>query len=252
MSDTTHTAAPLHPSGPPGGPAGPAAPSQTRSNSLLTLLRKVFDYGKAVLEVLKQPPSAARDDVARIANRFRTPNIQLIAARIMRGLHLALALKQKLQTNAARLDAAPALRPVPLPLAPLPPLPRLGPPPVPPARVQSPVRHGTPADDARLLYRMPTPEEIAARVLHRPIGEVFADICIDLGINQQHPLWEELREAIERNGGRIRRVLLSVVRRMRKANREFARAAKQQAADGVRPDAAPAAAPAAAAATGPP
>ena len=48
---------------------------------------------------------------------------------------------------------------------------------------------------------MPTPEQIAAAVRRRPIGAVIADICRDLGILPNHPLWRELQVVIIREGG---------------------------------------------------
>jgi hypothetical protein len=50
---------------------------------------------------------------------------------------------------------------------------------------------------------LPTPEQIAAEVRRRPIGAVIADICRDLGIMPNHPLWRELREVIIRHGGNL-------------------------------------------------
>jgi len=43
---------------------------------------------------------------------------------------------------------------------------------------------------------MPTAEQIAAEIRHRPVGAVIADICRDLGIMADHPLWRELHLAI--------------------------------------------------------
>ena len=40
------------------------------------------------------------------------------------------------------------------------------------------------------IVRLPTPAEITAdQVRRRPIGAVLADICRDLGITTDHPLW---------------------------------------------------------------
>ena len=50
---------------------------------------------------------------------------------------------------------------------------------------------------------LPTPEQIAAEVRRRPIGAVIADICRDLGIMPNHPLWRELRDVIIRYGGNL-------------------------------------------------
>lgn len=247
MSDASPTAAPLHPPGPPNAPEHADAPS-SRSAGLLSLLHRLFDYGKGVLLVLQQKPPFTPANVTEVTGRFSTISAQLIVARVMRGLQLALALKQRLEASAARLDR-------------LPPTPRRSPgSPAgtagPRACVQSPIRHGTPNDDIILMQRLPTAQEIAARVLHRPIGKVLADICVDLGILPRHPLWQELRAAIEEHGGSVRRVLLTAVRRLQKTTTEIAREAKRLALARVPPDDEPAdtadgAAPAALA-TGPP
>jgi hypothetical protein len=50
---------------------------------------------------------------------------------------------------------------------------------------------------------LPTPEDIAAEVLRRPVGAVIADICRDLGIVPSNPLWRELSLAIISNGGNL-------------------------------------------------
>jgi hypothetical protein len=65
--------------------------------------------------------------------------------------------------------------------------------------------------DASLLADLPTPEQIAAQhaagldplVRHRPIGAVLADICRDLGILPNNPLWPELSVLVVRHGGSL-------------------------------------------------
>jgi hypothetical protein len=246
MSDAPTTAAPLSPPRPPRDRPDDhaAAAPPTLSTHLLTLVGKLFDYGRGVILVLRQPPQVTRDHVAQVARRFGTPNLRLIVARVMRGLELALALKQRLMDSASRLDTPRKPR--------LPPLPRLPSLPAERARVQSPVRHGTPQDDMRLLNRMPTAEEIAARVLRRPIGKVLADICIDLGITPDHPLWRDLRLAVDAMGGQFRRVMRIALRRLKDARREIARAAKQHIAAASPAEAGPELAHTVATATGPP
>jgi hypothetical protein len=61
-------------------------------------------------------------------------------------------------------------------------------------------RPADPTEDPRLA-RLPTEEEIAAEVRRRPVGAVIADICRDLGIMTDHPLWRELHLAIIVHGG---------------------------------------------------
>ena len=60
---------------------------------------------------------------------------------------------------------------------------------------------------------MPTPEQIAAKIRRRPIGEVIADICRDLGIVPAHPLWAELARAIMREGGRYAALIIDILKR---------------------------------------
>ena len=60
---------------------------------------------------------------------------------------------------------------------------------------------------------MPTPEQIAAEIRRRPIGEVFADICRDLGIVPAHPLWTELARTIMREGGRYAALIIDILKR---------------------------------------
>ena len=60
---------------------------------------------------------------------------------------------------------------------------------------------------------MPTPEQIAAWVRRRPIGAVIADICRDLGIMANHPLWRELSAVIIRYGGNLARLVKDICER---------------------------------------
>jgi hypothetical protein len=131
----------------------------------------------------------------------------LILARIGRGLLRAAALEARLHRNAARLDApprphAPSARPLSASTeaTPQPPAPR---------------RRFDPrsADDDTLLAHTPTPEQIAAEIRRRPIGEVFADICRDLGIVPAHPLWTELARTIMREGGRYAALIIDILKR---------------------------------------
>lgn len=85
-------------------------------------------------------------------------------------------------------------------------------PPRAPARRQSPpirpanTRHAAEACTAGL----PTPEQIAAEVRHRPIGAVVADICRDLGIMPSHPLWRELSAVVIRYGGSLAKLVKDI------------------------------------------
>jgi len=144
----------------------------SRSGYLLTLLHQLIAYGKELADALRQNGVAA---LGSTASRFGTSDIALILARITRGLQLAGALQARVTNSAARLDA-----------------------PSKPARAARAPRQAThePAPATSPLADMPTAEQIAAAVRRRPIGAVIADICRDLGIIPQHPLWRALQMAI--------------------------------------------------------
>ena len=54
----------------------------------------------------------------------------------------------------------------------------------------------------------------------RPVGAVIADICRDLGIMADHPLWRELRLAIKLHGGSLAGFIKDMFERARVALRE--------------------------------
>ncbi len=160
---------------------------------LLGLMRKLIDYGRKIVAELQGhgapiPPAA-------IARTFGSLNVALIIARITRGLMLAAALEQRLARPAPRQDqpAKPAERKAPA---------------KPRAR-----RTPTPPDsDEDLLAALPSAKDIAARIRHRRTGAVIVEICRDLGITMQHPLWREIRDAIRFHGGNLATMLRNVLR----------------------------------------
>jgi len=175
-------------------------PPQSRSGRLLSLVRKLIDYGQHLADTLRQ--RAAPNDTTGLARTFGTGDLTLILARIMQGLHRAGRLAEKITRNAARLDAEPQPKPEPSPRAPRA-LPCEAQPPSPrPAQPQQP------ADTASSLANLPTPEQIAAKVRRQSIGAVLADICRDLGIAPSHPLWDELHLAINEYGGNYIRLVM--------------------------------------------
>lgn len=173
-----------------------AAPTQTdpqprRSCRLLALVRKLIDYGRELAATLQQ--RSATTDLAPILRAFGTTDIARILARIMCGLQRAQALEERIIQTAAHLDADPRPR----------------------AR-----RAATrPANVAPV----PTPEHIGVRdaagldpvVRRQPIGAVIADICRDLGILPNHPLWRELQQAINAFGGNYARLVIDILKRPR-------------------------------------
>ncbi len=62
-------------------------------------------------------------------------------------------------------------------------------------------------------FELPTESEIAAWVRRRPIGTVIADICRDLGIMCDHPLWRQLHLAITMEGGSYTRLVTEIIKR---------------------------------------
>ena len=163
----------------------PPTDKLTPSGRLLSLVRKLIDYGKQVGAALTQCTA----DLASVTRDFGTKDIALILGRIRCGLERANLLEARIIQEAASLDAAPvaperstAVTPRAPPAAPRPPA---------PPKLQPDPR----------LARLPTSEEIAEEVRHRPIGAVLADICRDLGIVPSHPLWLELMVLVPEHGG---------------------------------------------------
>jgi hypothetical protein len=154
-----------------------------RLNRLLGLVRKLIDYGKDLATALRE--RGLSDRPAGASARFGTREIALILSRIAVARLRAEALGARLLRSAARPD--PKARP---PRAPSQCAPRA-------ARQQAePAAQPDPC-----LARLPTPEQIAAEIRRRPVGAVLVDICRDLGIMADHPLWRELNLAIIVHGG---------------------------------------------------
>ena len=200
MSAASITAAlPDHPGSPPDPPLDPAAasaPAPTRAARLFGLVRKLIDYGKDLAHTLQQRTAATT--LFTVAGNFGTSDIALILARITRGLLLANALEARLVNRPLRDVAAPALVRAP------------------PDRAR---RTAQPAADrageaASALALVPTAQEIAAALRHRPVGAVIADICRDLGIVPAHPLWREVMLVITEHGGSIVKLLKDTMDRV--------------------------------------
>jgi len=174
-------------------------PTPSRSGRLLSLVRKLIDYGKELAATLRQ--GAVPSGMTTLARTFGTSDLPLILARITQGLLRAGLLQEKIARTADHLDAEPLPKPAPSPRAPRA-LPSEAQPPSPQhARTQQPT------DVDPRLANLPTPEQIAAKIRCQPIGAVLADICRDLGIAPSHPLWTELRSAINAFGGNYIRLL---------------------------------------------
>jgi len=166
-------------------------------NRLLGLVRKLIDYGKELATGLQTGCLSADSAVA--AGRFGTLDVALILSRITIALHRAEALEARLERSAARPDPQPR------------------PPRAPPQRTPRAIRRDAQpvaGADARLA-RLPTPEQIAAEIRSRPVGAVIADICRDLGIRTDHPLWRDIQMAIILHGGSLARFIDDIFERAR-------------------------------------
>ena len=180
------------------GPTTAEADTPTRTGRLLSLVRKLIDYGKELAASLSQYSETT--DLTPVVRAFGTRDIARILARIACGLLRAQALEDKVLHNGPRLDTDQ--RPIPQPAAstrsPAAPRPRgdrqqLGP-------------------DLAPLF-LPTPEQIAAKVRCQPIGAVIGDICRDLGICPNHPLWREIQELIREHRGNYTSLVIEILDR---------------------------------------
>jgi len=184
--------------------AAAARASQARRGRLLALLRKLIRHGTQLLaELLRLPPP---EELQRIGAGFGTRDIAVMIARSVRGMRLADALEDRILNSAALLDNRTARR-----LAAT--RPDNHPPPITAeararrallgvdAAANPPVAAAA-HDAAAPFDHWPTSAEIAARICGRPIGPVLAEICHDLGVTSRHPLWWELLDSIDRDGGK--------------------------------------------------
>ena len=93
-------------------------PQPSRSGRLLSLIRKLIDYGTALAATVRQRVAA---DPIFARTGFGTADLAVIFARIVRGLHLAQALEARVLRRAAWLDQGPrprTARPAPKPRPP--------------------------------------------------------------------------------------------------------------------------------------
>jgi len=174
----------------------------TCTGRLLSLVRKLIDYGKELAATLQQRTAAP--NLAAITRPFGKIDIALILARITQGLHRAAALEVRLTDRAQQeesalttVSASPPRQPRAAPPAPQ-----------------------CPSDANSRVARLPTPEQIAAEVRRRPVGAVIADICREFGIRPNHPLWRELSLAIVMNGGDLNALLTDIFKRVYTATAE--------------------------------
>jgi hypothetical protein len=180
-------------------------PPPSRSGCLLALVRKLIDYGKELAATLRQ--GAVPSGMTTLARAFGTSDLPLILARITQGLLRTGLLQEKITRTADRLDAESQPKPAPSTRAPRA-LPSQAQP-TSPQRAQP----RQPTDVDPRFANLPTAEQIAAKVRRQAIGVVLADICRDLGIAPSHPLWNELRSAINAFGGNYIRLVADTLNR---------------------------------------
>jgi hypothetical protein len=191
-AEPTSSSTPISPS-----PTAAETDTPTRAGRLLSLVRKLIDYGKELAASLHQRSDTT--DLRPVMCAFGTRDIARILARITCGLLRAQALQDKVHHNAARLNALPQSihQPAASPRSPSRPRPRrdrqLGPDLAP--------------------FSLPTPEQIAAKVRCQPIGAVITDICRDLGICPNHPLWRELQALIREHRGNYTSLVIEILDR---------------------------------------
>jgi len=162
-------------------PAADLAQRDPERGRVLGIVRSLIAFGRDLVATLQSrnaptPPPG-------IARRFGGVTLALIIARITRGLMIAAALEQRLLHPKPRTPAQAQ------PTAPR--SPRKSPAPRQP-RID---------EEAELLGKLPSAREIARRIRNRKTGAVIAEICRDLGIACDHPLWREINKAIIHHGG---------------------------------------------------
>jgi hypothetical protein len=191
MSAASPSVAPSNRPDPTPDPAQANAPAATRNGRLLGLLRKLVNYGNQLLNTLLQRPAV--ETLVMLVLPFGTRNLAVIVKRIARALLIAHALEDRLVRR------------------PLPEIAWTG-------RVRSPAaskprgpRKAAPRSE---LADMPTAEEIADALRDRPVGEVIAQICRDLGIVMENPLWREIMAVVLEFHGNATKLTKDIVQRL--------------------------------------
>jgi len=171
--------------------AADPAPRDTQRFRLLSLVRALITFGQELTATLQgRNTPAPPPDVAR---RFGCVNLTLIIARITRGLMIAAALEKRLLRPAPPAPPSQSPRTEPRPPAP----------PRPARSANQPPRQPPPDEAQELLGTLPSAREIAARIRKQRTGAVLIDICRDLGIDAEHPLWRTIADAIRAFGGNM-------------------------------------------------
>jgi hypothetical protein len=185
-------------------PSRACTDTPTRLGRVLSLVRKLIDYGKKLADTVQQ--RARTPGLACFATPFGTADLAFILARITNGLRRAAMLEARLCRRAKRGQDL-TVAPIRLPATRAPGTARQAAPPDP--------QPANPAQDPRLA-RLPTEAEIAEEVRRRPIGAVIVDICCELGVAPGHldrAFWDEINHAIMMFGGSLVRFFNDRMRR---------------------------------------
>jgi hypothetical protein len=184
-------------------------PLTSRSGRLLSLVRRLWDYGRQVSASLRQNPPATAGDNAHLVRTFGISNVVAILTRIALGMHRARFLEGKISSAAAQIDAGAQPEPAPSTRAP-----RACPGDSRPCAPGPAPELSLTEQTIALIVRLPTVDQIARKVHTQPIGAILADICRDLGISRGHPLWDELQAAIIEFGGSVVGIVRSRLNRL--------------------------------------
>ncbi len=164
-----------------------------RTLRLIGLIHTVIEYGKQLIVSARQRAGTA--DFLAFAKPFGTVSLKLLIARIGCAVSRAVHLQQRLQYEAglggcynpraprpAPADRAPRGRPA--------------------ASTRSHAKRAARSIDSTLA-KLPSVAQIAAEIRTRPIEQVIASICCDLGITPDHALWQQLDQALLAFGVRL-------------------------------------------------
>lgn len=184
-------------------------PPLTSLARFMTILHKLIDYGERLTNAFQRAGNMV--DPADRFLHFGTTDLRLILARIKRGLLRARVLQMALQNDPTLLKDSLYDYPDPREPGSHPPGPRPAP------------RHTRAereeAENAALLARLPTAQEIAEQIRHRTPGDVLLDICLDLGLTPSHPLYMELSTLALVHAGNTVRVSSTFLNRLRNRHR---------------------------------
>jgi hypothetical protein len=184
-------------------------PPNSRSGRLLSLVRRLWDYGRQISASLRQNPPATAGDNAHLVRTFGISNVVAILTRIALGMHRARFLEAKISSVATQIDAGAQPEPAPSTRAP-----RACPGANRPRSPGPAPELSFTEQTIALIVRLPTVDQIARKVHTQPIGAILADICRDLGISRGHPLWDELQAAIIEFGGSVVGIVKSRLNRL--------------------------------------